>query len=701
MRTIDSATTDAWLSGDYTGERRPMVRATIARLHAITVPFRSQVYCSAVWGQNARPRELPNIKSVKWSRSLDADAATMTMELFNTRQLAIGTLPERNEDLGEPGWFTYNRGKTSWSTSRWGQQANGWHDRLVPDRIIRTYEGYGFDETVKPEDDPHMYLSGVWMIDTVEYTNDGIITVQCRDLGRILIDQIMFVPVVPLKHYPLSFHWYKPKKDTVLTVSGTTKWIRPTYSNSSNTPYVGRNGTEYGHAGHDAFDNSNRTYWLSIGNDNPNADYAFEWIEGKHAKGATSAVKFRTWGGPYRVYVSVFADGKWQGDQTVPYNTSDPVSAPNGANIRYVGHCSARDGELKYYKFPKTYLNATKIRLTFHHLYNSGLGPYPYRAGCRNVEVSFGSEVVETVQSTTTNSLKGNYNDYTDIVKLLLAWGGFYWPHDSARGRIRKTDGTYLVDPAPSNDPYLGKGRVWGDFMMTGTHGVVDLTTEIWDKKPLMDGINYVRDIVGFIFFIDETGGAVWRMPNIWKVGCYIGDGGANAGRTKKVHHLDERTVLIGLTAALSSRNVREKVFVANTSGKIGAVAPGFNPYKTGLRRVGGWTDQRFATKKECQIMADMIAVRQMFTYRTDKVTIAGYPGIQIDDQVRIYERVTNEGYLHYINGVDMEWDLESGRYTYSLDTHWLGDTPFSNWVIDPSKLTAVTRQFLKALGQI
>ena len=98
--------------------------------------------------------------------------------------------------------------------------------------------------------------------------------------------------------------------------------------------------------------------------------------------------------------------------------------------------------------------------------------------------------------------------------------------------------------------------------------------------------------------------------------------------------------------------------------------------------------------------MADLIGLRQLFTYRTDKVKIPGNPAIQIDDQVRLFERVTEEGYLHYVESISMEWDAESGKYTYDLGTHWLGETPFTNWTFNPNDLSAETVAYLQALGK-
>lgn len=687
-----------WLSGEYVGDARPMMRATIQKLSMLEVPVGDQVYAAAVFGQTDRPAELPNLKSVEWSRSTSQDAATCTLVLYNTIPLPLGQVPERDEELDVPGFYTFNRGTTSWSTSRWGHTANGWRDRIVPDRIIRTYEGYGFDPDVSPEDDPDMYLSGVWKIDDVEYTHDGLITIKCRDLGSLLIEQIMFPPVVPFKHYPLRFSPYRTVNDppTVVT-TGSTIWKRPSYDTDSNRPYVG-NGSVYGHHGTDAFDTSTSTYWMSIGNATPDQPYAYEFIQGKFAAGTLSAVKFRVWGGPYRVYISVKTASGWKGTQTVPYDPNNPASAPNGADIPFLYSFKVTKEQDVSYKLPTAVAGATHVRITFHNLYNSGIGQFPYRAGMRDVQVAIGTTTSTSIPQSHT---EGDYGDYTEIVKRLCCYGGLYWPIDPNLAFFTETDGDVTTLVPASSDPYIVTGRAWGDFENTGTFGPADLDETIWDKKPLMDGITYVKDIVGFIFFIDETGGAVFRSPNIWSVGNYIGDGGPNAGRTSEVITIDERQTMIGLTASLSSRNIREKVFVANVNGRLGAVVKGHNPYPSNLRRVAGWTDQHFETQEECIVMADLITLRQLFTYRTDTVVIAGNPAIQIDDQVRLYERVTNEGYLQYVDGISSSWDLETGEWTYQLSTHWLGDAPFGSWVFDPANLDPATQQYLQTLGKI
>jgi hypothetical protein len=257
---------------------------------------------------------------------------------------------------------------------------------------------------------------------------------------------------------------------------------------------------------------------------------------------------------------------------------------------------------------------------------------------------------------------------------------------------------------------------VWGDFMRTYTTGVADLTVDMFDKKPMMEVIGYVRDLLGFIFYIDEAGGVVWRMPNLWSLGNYVsperlpdgtgpfmysgrpGKRGQGA-RTSEIVELKDDETILSYTTKLDSSNIRERIFVANAVGGLGTVIKGFNPYNVGLNRVAGWTDQNFATKRETVVMADMISARQMFSYKTSQVVIPGYPKIQIDDQIRIFERVTNETYYHYVMGIKSDMDMTEGTWTYSLETHWLGERPSDAWVVKVTELSNVTRQYLNAIG--
>lgn len=700
MRATSTAYQDIWRSGDYTtDDRRPMVRATIQRLSVMTNSYSTQTYASICHGQASKPRELPNIKSVKWGRTVDQGVATMTMVLWNTVALPIGQTPPSENILDLPGYYTPKRGLAFFS-STFNHTANDWQHWLVPDRLIRTYEGYGFDRTVIPELDDHLYQSGVWMVDDVTFGTDGMITVEARDVGRALLDQVLMPPIVPAANYPLRFETKHPVANPPIVTTTGSGWKRPTYDLDSNYYWVGTSEL-YGHHGRDAFDSSTKSYWLSIGNSAPDRGWSFEWVQGKFTKRTVSAVRLRTWGGPYRVYVSVWAGGKWQGTKNVPYFPA-PGSAPNESKIRYSYTFTADREDVTTFKLPKPVAGATKVRLTFTKLTRSSLGRNPYRAGVRNFEVS--SSVTTSVPGGThiePKTTPPGIDDYTDIVKILLAYAGWHWPLPTTLSYRTLSNGTKVTEAPSATDPVLRSGRVWGDFEETGTSPVSAIGVDAFDKKPVMDGINLVRDTVGFIFFIDEEGGAVFRSPNIWSVGNWVGTGAATAGRTSAIIEIKDVETLLDLSATLSSRSIRERIFVGNLAGQVAGMSSGHNPYPSGLRRVGGWTDQHFTTDRECQIMADLIGLRQLFTYRTDKFRIPANAAIQIDDQIRISERITEEGYLHYVTGISMSWDIESGRYTYDLSTHWLGETPFSDWTFDPSTLAQETQDYLVALGKI
>lgn len=293
----------------------------------------------------------------------------------------------------------------------------------------------------------------------------------------------------------------------------------------------------------------------------------------------------------------------------------------------------------------------------------------------------------------------GTYEDYTDIVKLFCAWGGLYWPKDAA---LIYSDGTSNPLRPQKTDPVLGYspqvGRVWGDFESSGTAGPEPLDFSIWDKKTLMDGITYVREVLGFLFHIDELGGVIWRQANIFSVGNNVASFSADPRRTAYIYDVDETRTLLSLKTALNSRNVRERIFIANITATQAGMAQGYNPNPTGLRRVNGWTDQNFKSQEECQVMADMIALRQSFRYRSSQLTIPALPAIQIDDQVRIWEEITAEGYLHYVRGVSSTNDVEGGSWTYDLTTHWLGEDPFENWAFDSSDFSEETQAYMDAL---
>lgn len=724
MKITTAATKAAWLSGDYVGERRPMVRATIAKWSIKRTQYYVNSRQSTTWqhggglrsslfNQDGAIREFRNIKSIKWSRGVDTDVASMTMVLYNVMADPNRPNPDAYE-FDFPGYYTPTRG----GANPWNYTSNDWLNWLLPDRIIRTWEGYGIDPTKAPELDPNMYPSGVWLVDDVEFGTDGLITLSCRDLGRLLLDRIMFPSIIPFAAYPIYWEAHKNVGRASKRVP-TGKWMRPTWEKDSNERFLAQqyvpteddaeslgywpdgtaravqaNGEVHQHKGPDAFDSNPKTHWLSAGSQYVNP---YEWVQGSMAPTTVTGVKVRVRGGPYRVYVSLGQGGKWLGGAKIP-SDDRPDQPDMNSNVAYVHSFRVADEDDDgVFDLPRDYQNIDKIRFTFVSQWDSGIGQKRiYRAGAYELAYSQQSKKVPAKGTKVT----GNYGDYTEIIKWFLAWGGWYWPKNA---KVKRTDGIHTYAPTKQDPLFSPGGRVWGDLEDAQTVGLVKLDETMWDKKPLMDGINAVREITGFEFWIDETGGAIWRMPNVWKRGNYLAPkylGDSARGRTPEVITIDERTTLVDLRTTLSSRNVRDRIFVADAAGKYGAVVHGYNPVHTSMKRTAGWTDTRFKNRHETRQMADLIAIRQSYLYRQNTITVAANPALQVDDQVVIVERLTGEKYLHRITSISSDFDYENGVWLYTLQTQWLGDAAFTKHAWRP-QIAKSTRLYLQKMGKI
>ncbi len=545
-----------WNSGDYWGKRRPMARATIQKVAAFDIPTHNGRYKTLLFEQSQRPVELPNVRSVTTARGIDTDAATLTIELWNVAPLPYGTAPTP-EHFERPGWYSPNRGAAG---NPWGDAANQWADMLVENRVVRTFQGYGVDPSVVADEDIHLLPTGTWLIDTVAISSGRVITLVCRDMAKVLIDQIAFPPIIPTATYPISFHSRNPPPNRATTGTLATSDGGILHNNTATTATRPKQPISYGAPG-------------------------------------------------------------------VPGRSLSRTTPPDAGGAGAAGR---------------------KI-----------------------------------------------YSDYTDVVRYFCALAGFYWPAGGYLATQRATS-----TPVPEGvDPMLGEGNAYGDFQLSLTTGVIDLKAEVFDKKPLMDGVAMVRDILGFNFFVDEHGGAQFRMPNVWLVRNAMrpAPGTGQVRYTAFLPSIDGEHQLTDLTATLSDRNGRSNVVVANSSGQVGASVNGREPHPMGLDRVAVYTDQHFATATECRVMADLIAMRYVWSYRSASVTIPGCPMLQPDDQVRIFDRDTGEFYVHYVKNISTRYDAASGSYTSTIDTNWLGTDP-GNWTIDAAALSPDTQNYLAAL---
>ena len=711
---------------------RPVVRATVQKFLGRRMQYNSAnapggdydwarerhgKFNNILFGQPYYVRELRNIKRCTWARSTDRDVAECTLTLLNADIVRMG-IDEALNDFEHHGAFTYNNGDTTEAEARWGSQDLGWNRAMTPDKLVRTYEGYGCDPDEAPAHDPHLYASGTWLVDEVTYAANGDLQLNMRDLGRLLLDSICHPPVIPWSHYPLDFSTIRSEAVDGRVPTGG-EWKRPAATaTSSNNLYVGEgivdspkyvsdSGAVLGHQNNHAIRGSEEDYWLSTGQESQ--DSFVWWEEEFDSPQDLAGIRIHTRAGPHRVFVSLMVGGEWTGKRKIPYQvTTEDIDLE--ARIKFQ-HSEVIDRGIAYdITFRKRFENVQKVRLTFTRLRRPAGGTYPWRAALRDVKVYVGAtgftdgELMRPV---------GNIRDFSDMVKWACAWGGLFWPSGANSNFIKYSqDGDDTVNyEYVARDPILPKGRVWGSFQKTGTSPEADVTADQFDKQPLMDIVAYAKNVTGFSFWFDECGGAIWRMPNLFELGNYRNPHHLlprrGPVRTTDVVEIDEEETLLEYSTRLSSRNLRERIFVGNSTGKFGANIRGFATYgasrglgiRSGLRRTSGWTDENFASRRECLVAADMIAVKQLYDFRRSRATIPGNPAIQIDDQVRIWERVTNESYYHYVVGISSDIDIERGTWEYQLETHWLGDNPEDAWIVDPDILQTSTQNYLDLLG--
>lgn len=261
----------------------------------------------------------------------------------------------------------------------------------------------------------------------------------------------------------------------------------------------------------------------------------------------------------------------------------------------------------------------------------------------------------------------GNYKDYSDIVRDLALWAGFY---------LHK-------NPQPGTE----MPEVYGNIEQTGAFAKECLPADMFDKKTVADCIKVLREIVGYLSWVDEEGGFRFESPNWWQMGNFLIDGTPY----DRMPAIDERQHLTDYSMNFSDRNARSEIVVATqnpypmaTGGAspqgiltTRQVPPSASDLK-GIVKPAMWTNGVFTEQKQQQVMVDLIAMHIWFARRISNVQCVANPLISINDQVRVYERQTGEVYIHYVRGRTINHDLISGEFTMSLTTHWMGGSPYN-----------------------
>lgn len=283
----------------------------------------------------------------------------------------------------------------------------------------------------------------------------------------------------------------------------------------------------------------------------------------------------------------------------------------------------------------------------------------------------------------------GNYKDYADIVKDLLLWAGFYLKPE-----------VQVNNKFPAVYSNVETTGAWASSSAPGG-GTGMLPKGMFEKRSVHEAIKELRDILGYLFYIDPEGGARFESPSWWALGNWLTGGvGAPAYGDARVPYgfmpeIDESVNLQSHSIGYSGQSAYSEIILATedpmprdpgkpASEKITQtrITPKTAPDLRGMTHLFMRTHMELSNKKEQKVMADLIDMKMWFSRRLGNVTCGANPLIDINDQVRVIERTTGEVYIHYIRGIDTSHDLESGEFTMNLTTHWLGGGPFEKFTL-------------------
>jgi hypothetical protein len=633
-----------------------------------------------------------------WSRGVDGSVPTCTIALRNVapEEDSLGVQGGLAPQHG--GWQKRTPGRV-WvdRPDRWGRIANEYAGMADAGSVFRVYEGYGDPDKPWQEaiEDGDIVQTGVWIVDEngITHTDNGI-SLSCRGTsGNLLADQRLMSNtdggIVPMNRAPLRYaRWvWTPTPSEVYEGPSRLVELRTDYQQSSTDIHYpdavrfyveggrprSRGALIHGHLGEDAADTNPETYWFSEAYDSPNADHAMPWIEMFTWNLATSHVRIHTFGGPYEIYISILEDGAWKGDQNIPYDAGED-HLYTAADIPYVKRVSVPSNVATDIELPREF-RAERIRLTFRNLKRFQWGPPYYRAGLRRCVAVLAKPMPGTTPPAgapipTLSKSRGNYTDYADIVRDVLLWAG-YWMRPAA-----DEQGFHRA---------RGRPKVLASIETTGAYSDEPLPPGMFDRRPPIDVLTELADIVGYGCWEGPDGEIHWHGRNIYGPGNRDEFGVA----TRFIPVIHEAEILLDAKFRRTHDVLRGAITVASeqVSGAGDDIIatryyPPFRGRLRGIQKPAIWTNGAFAKKAEQERMVELLAMRMWMASNTIVITIPGNPLLGPDDQVRIVDRLNSLDDIFYIHSVESNHDPKTGRWTMDLTCSFMGDA--GRWAANP-----------------
>jgi hypothetical protein len=465
MPTVDEIALQRhrWLSMDHVGSARPVVRAFVRKGH-LERSYRQLPddevfgYIPGLlspndvwyghWVADTDYVEIPNIKDAKGDQDYSQNGIEqVTMTLDNIAMI------EKHGNLGalfhmiDRGHYSPQRGQRSNRGEQTGVK-NEWFDTWK-DKCTQIMILGGYGEAIFP-----LHLGLVDKVDLTSRPDQIVATL--RNMGQFLTDQNAFMDAKNL--------WLR---DPITFADRVTVQEGPNVANTAQAK-----SQKPGQPAPLAVDGSNKSAWVSEGHDDPQE---IEWIEFPLPEGHYIKLQMYPAFTSLNMFISVFAKnpagGVAQlGDSNVGEGwINNGMGVVPGTSIPFVNEVPDIREVLTTYPLTRSGQkiiggDGTTVRLWFRNLHRSPTDSgksFTNRAGVRECRI-FDASVPESAK-------KAHWilvDDVTDIIKMVLQWVGIHdWEIESA--------GVRLADKV------------------------------VFDRqKKLIDIINYVKEQIGYIFYV-------------------------------------------------------------------------------------------------------------------------------------------------------------------------------------------------------
>lgn len=717
------------------------VEGSVTTLDPTTLPYR--------WYQrqdNSQVEvEIPNVRTIDTEISVDSDAGAATITLLNTRMDPNMTGQSRR--LGDPGWLNPDRTGTI-ANARWGVKDQTWAGILEPGALIRTYQGYGgkTKTIAQAKADGNLLQTGTWLVDDVARNTGGTLTLTCRNMAALVIDQQLYPPLIPYAKYPLQWcrfryttlrtpavpvydsssptefgpeGWGKAIVDGAMNPSGTGYWILGNDGGLfayGSAPFYGSRGTEIDATRLAAFatNPSGDGYWMVTEAGQVEA-FGEATTVGELASAPPDPIRALRSTPSGAGYWMMDSNGGVYAFGDAPYLGGTPVATPAFVDLQPtstgLGYwLLAADGAVYAFGDADYHGGANATGKVF-----SGIAPKPdgsgyFLAATDGNVYGYGNAVPPAAngdwaaaQAALQDPIIGISITPSGNGYILVGGDGgvfsfgdapFWGSLPAAYQTTVQTDGTYkdfadIVKLLLLWSGFLlegtGEDTVYGNIESTGSYSDECLPPDMFDKRNVIDAITVVKEAVGYHFWIDEEGAARFESPNWFVPGNFYQTG----EHTDFIPEVDERHQLLTYGLTDSNKTARSELIISSNDPLAGfestvttRYVPPFADRLHGQVKPAMWVNEYLTSREEQELMAELIAIQMFFQQRQSNASAVANPALQVNDQVWVFEEETGEASIKYIRGIRTNADLQAGTYEMQLTLSHLGRFP-NGWALE------------------